>query len=140
MRKLIWICSTMIAVLAICVWLSSLGPYGTSYPIIFAAPALGLIAFFGVLSVSTDTSATKTISDSGMRIAITAAVVVMYMVLVGFGVFTSENYGGMSPMAQTLMTSFTSIVGVVVAFYFGASAYIEVQARRTKKGDKDAGQ
>jgi hypothetical protein len=122
----------MVSVLAICVWLSS---SNTSYPIIFAAPALGIITLFGVLWATTDITINSTVSDTSMRSAIAASAVVMYMVLVGFGVFTDEKYGGMSTMAQTLLTNFTTVVGIIVAFYFGTSAYLEGQVKKTKKDD-----
>ncbi len=136
MAKLKWVATLVVAVLAFCVWLSK--HYNSNYPIKFAAPALGVITFFTMLSVTTDTSATKVVSDSSMRSAITAALVVMYMVLVGHGVFIIGKDAAdqaLSPMAQTFLTSFTSIVGVVVAFYFGTSAYIEVQSRKYNSRD-----
>jgi hypothetical protein len=34
------------------------------------------------------------------------------------------------PITQTLLSNFTGIVGVVIAFYFGASAYVEAHSKR----------
>ena len=133
MKKILFVAAAVVITIAVCVWLSS---KNTTYPIIFAAPATGVMAFFGLLAILTETK-TETVSDATMRSAVAGALVIMYMVVVGFGVFTGENYGGMSPMAQSLMTSFTSIVGIAVAFYFGSSAYVQgVQSRKKRNDEK----
>jgi len=38
---------------------------------------------------------------------------------------TPEAGGKQAEMAQSLLASFTSVVGIVIAFYFGATAYID---------------
>jgi peptidoglycan/LPS O-acetylase OafA/YrhL len=121
MKKLLVVATAIVLTIGICVWLSS---KETTYPIIFAAPATGVMAFFGILAILAETR-TEPASDAIMRGAMAGALVIMYMVVVGFGIFTGPGYGGMSPIAQTLMTSFTSIVGIAVAFYFGSSAYVQ---------------
>ena len=134
MKKILVVAAAIVSTIAICVWLSS---KETTYPIIFAAPATGVMAFFGILAILTENKA-EPVSDATMRSAVAGALVIMYMVVVGFGIFTSKGYGGMSAMAQSLMTSFTSIVGIAVAFYFGSSAYVQGMQSREKKSDEKA--
>jgi hypothetical protein len=136
MKKILYVATAIVLTIAVCVWLSA---KETTYPIIFGAPATGVMAFFGLLAVFTETK-TETVSDATMRSAVAGALVIMYMVVVGFGIFTGVNYGGMSAMAQSLMTSFTSIVGIAVAFYFGSSAYVQgIQSRKKNIDEKSEG-
>jgi len=65
-----------------------------------------------------------------MRTAITAAIVTVYLVLVGLVAFMTKGPKELLPITETMLTSFTSIVGVVLTFYFGASAYIQVQKKK----------
>jgi hypothetical protein len=78
-----------------------------------------------------------------MRTAMAGAIVVEYLTLVGTLAFFVQ--GQMSPIAQTMLTSFTSVVGIVIAFYFGASAFVQVQRekrdeRKAKNEEKTADQ
>ena len=95
--------------------------------LIFGVVATSLVTFFGFLSMGMAERPTSYIPDQLMRSAITASVVVTFLVMVGFGTFFVEQAGGMPPIAQALLTSFSSIVGVVVAFYFGSSAFIDAK-------------
>ena len=134
MKKLVLISISIIVTLGTCVWLSARPDGGTSYPIIFAAPATSIMTFFGLISLLSEKE--ENISDSTMRSAITGALVVMYIVVVGYGIFTAEGYGGISSFGQTLLTSFTSIVGISIAFYFGSSAYIQKNEDNKHDGSK----
>jgi arginine exporter protein ArgO len=48
----------------------------------------------------------------------------------------------MPPIAQTMITNFTTVVGIVIAFYFGASAFVHLQREKQKnrkaKADENA--
>jgi len=52
------------------------------------------------------------------------------------GIFFVTN-NKMPEIASTLLTNFTSIVGVIVAFYFGASAYTEIRTKNAEKKEQD---
>ena len=104
------------------------------------AIACGLITFFFFVAVGPDKS-TSPPSDHTLRMAIAAGVVVQYLVLVGFVAFFEVTAGSPAPkfppIAESLISSFTAIVGVVVAFYFGSSAYIESRSK-TSSDRKDS--
>ena len=50
-----------------------------------------------------------------------------YLVLVGMVAYfaNGDAFGKLLPITETMLASFTATIGVVIAFYFGASAYIE---------------
>ena len=52
--------------------------------------------------------------------------------LVAFFNRASDATGNISPVTQTLLSNFTSVVGVVVAFYFGSSALMQMKGDRVK--------
>ena len=90
-----------------------------------ATVATSIITFFGILNFGSDKR--SSFSDERLRSAIAASSTMTYLVLVGTaGLFTS---GGQSPISQLLLTSFTATVGVIIAFYFGSSAYVAGKAK-----------
>jgi hypothetical protein len=95
--------------------------------------AVAIISFYGFLWYGTQRHGS--IDEGDMRGAITVAVVTVYLVLVGFVAFyrpISEDAGLKLPeITSTMISSFTTLVGIIVPFYFGTSAY--VQAKREEK-------
>jgi hypothetical protein len=68
------------------------------------------------------------ITGESMRTAMAGAIVVEYLALVGTLAFFVQ--GEMPPIAQTMITNFTTVVGIVIAFYFGASAFVQLQREK----------
>ena len=101
--------------------------FGSVYPPIFAITSTGILTFFYLLHHALRISPDTPIQDRDIRIAVTGAFTTMYLALVGFGAFMRMPVEGQreAPMAESLVISFTSLVGVVIAFYFGTSAYLE---------------
>jgi uncharacterized membrane protein len=101
--------------------------------------AVAVITFYGFLWY--ETRRHDAISESDMRRAITVSLVTVYLVLVGVVAFytpVDPNSGRKLPdISNTMISSFTTLVAIVVPFYFGASAY--VQAKREGR-QKDQGQ
>ena len=63
-------------------------------------------------------------ADSVMRPTIAATFVLVFLALVSVtAFFTSETEEVASPIASNLLSNFATLTGVVVAFYFGASAF-----------------
>jgi len=56
-----------------------------------------------------------------------------YIALVSMVAFSKES-GDLPDVGKTLVTNFTQLVGVVVAFYFGASAYVEGRRVLAERG------
>jgi hypothetical protein len=98
--------------------------FASFYPPIFSIISTGLIIFSYFVLLSMENNGA--LEDRDVRVAITCSVTVVYIGLVGFGVFVRIPIDEQeSPMAQSLLISFTSVVGIVLAFYFGTSAYLE---------------
>jgi hypothetical protein len=96
---------------------------------------IALITFFGFLILGSSKEQHEELTEKNMRLAVAASIVITYMVIVGTTIFFGEHIGKMPDLASTALTSFTSIVGVVVAFYFGGSVYTEIQEKKLGKKD-----
>ena len=94
-----------------------------------ATAVVAIVTFFGILSESDNVE-----NEKLFRKTITISVVTVYLVTVSTVVFFKGEWK--SPdVTQTLLASFTSVVGVVIAFYFGSSAYIEAKEKSKKQSD-----
>lgn len=84
--------------------------------------AIGIITFWGILIAYNDNQEEV---EGTIRIATAVTIITIYIIIVGIVTFYPLN-GPISDVTKTMLTSFTAIVGVVVAFFFGSSAYIRV--------------
>jgi hypothetical protein len=121
-----------VLLVVIAVSLVGTGAFETRKFIIFSVIASGLLTFFGFLWIGVQENADGALTEQAMRTAIAASAVASYLVLVGHGVFFVEDIGAMPPIAQALLTSFTTIVGIVLAFYFGSTAYLDAKKLQQK--------
>lgn len=112
--------------------------------------SLVIFTFYGIWSYE------RTVKDEpgsiAMRDAIAATVVVLYLVLLSWAVFfstgvsatrqadgsTNQGTESINAVTSALLTSFTSITAVVVAFYFG-SVTVDQVTRRRQERPKDQG-
>lgn len=94
---------------------------------------VAIITFFGFLILGLSKEKNKQLNEKNMRLAITASIIITYLVIVGITIFFGDNAGEMPEIASTTFSSFSSIIGVVVAFYFGGSVYSEIQAKKLEK-------
>lgn len=114
----------------------------SDYPIIVTIISTGVTTFFGFLAHQIRAHPKTGINDSSMRIAITASLVITYFVFVGYTAFydasTSGKSGnGVSDIARMAITSFTTIVGAAMVFYFGTSAYLQAKSTGTPKAQHE---
>jgi hypothetical protein len=98
-------------------------------PLAFCAIAAAIITFFSFVSDLRVSSFQTTLDEGALRRAIAASIVVEYLVLLGMFAFWEGGSETLPPVTQALVTSFTTVVGVVIAFYFGSAAYIEAKTR-----------
>jgi hypothetical protein len=100
--------------------------------------AVSIITFFGFLRAGTGPNGS--LDETVLRTAITVAVVSVYLILVSIVAFWSYERDvdaaaveELAPLAQTMVNNFTTIVGVVIAFYFTSAAYVEGKKEETKQ-------
>lgn len=115
--------------------LTSVGAYlsvqwGSNGPFIVVVVATMVISFVSLLVLTQRNKERWEVTESTMRNAIAGAIVIAYLVLVGIVAFFTEGPEKLPAISQTMVTNFTTIVGVVIAFYFGASAYVQASAQR----------
>jgi membrane protease YdiL (CAAX protease family) len=102
--------------------------------------AAAMISFYGILWKGLNKDGV--IDESDMRTAITVSLVTVYLVLVGVVAFYApirvntaneqQQANQLSQITTTMLTSFTTIVGIVVPFYFGTSAYVQVKREESQ--------
>ena len=99
-----------------------------NWPFITMGVGTGAITFFGLLFLfQAGEERWKTAEDS-IRTVIAGTIVMEYLALVGTVAFFVQ--GEMPKITETLLANFTTIVGIVIAFYFGSSAFVQVQRER----------
>lgn len=89
---------------------------------------LALTTFFGLLAASESSGRGWGLNKGGMRGAIAATMLVVYFFVLSLNAFQPFQWN-MSEMMQTMMTSFTTILGIMIPFYFGASAYVQTHTK-----------
>jgi hypothetical protein len=96
-------------------------PSGLSLSLALVATAV--ITFFGFLWRSGGPVG----DERDMRTALTVSIVTVYLVLIGLVAFLPAEPSPVQlpAITNTMLTSFTAIVGIVVPFYFGVSAYVQ---------------
>jgi len=90
----------------------------------------GLITFFGFISLGIK-KGDENLSKTEIRLAIVVSVMTMYLLLVGTVSFFAQG-GDLPIITDTMIGHFTTIVGVVIAFYFGTAAYEAVYGSNDK--------
>jgi 4-amino-4-deoxy-L-arabinose transferase-like glycosyltransferase len=102
---------------------------GYPAPLAFCTPAAGVITFFALLTERPLAQAKASSGDERLRQAIAGAVIVQYLVLVGIVAYFNNGADKLPPVTETMLTSFTTVASVVVAFYFGASAFVDAKGK-----------
>ena len=86
--------------------------------------AVAMTTFFGIMMLGDSLGGKWSLTKGGMRTAIAGSVVVTYLFLVSF--YSFVVYGGELPaITKSLLDSFTGIVGITIAFYFGTEAVLQ---------------
>ena len=100
---------------------------------------IALVTFFGLLAASESSGKGWGLNKGTMRGAIAATILVVYLFVLSMSAFVPYQ-GEMPPMMSTMMNSFTAIIGIMIPFYFGASAYVQSRSMEvdTNKDKKNA--
>lgn len=99
--------------------------------------SVGLVTFYGTMGMGINGRHRK-LSKYDVRLAIVISLITVYIVLVGTVVFFKKG-AELPPIAQMMITHFTTVVGVVIAFYFGTEAYEAVHKSVEKPAEDEEG-
>jgi hypothetical protein len=97
------------------------------------AMVLASATFFGLLAVSESFGRGWGLNKGGMRGAIASAILILYFFVLSMSMFQPYK-AGMPEQMKSMLDNFTTIIGIMIPFYFGASAYVQA---RTKDVDKE---
>ena len=90
-------------------------------PFSIGAILLGMYTFFGFFLLGLKLEQEVRIGPDILRTAITASIIIVYFYLVGLTAFFKSWPDEIPTLSQTFISNFTTIVGVVIAFYFTSS-------------------
>ena len=90
--------------------------------------SIAVVTFFGVLRLNRSAPDQALIMDAErLRTALACSLVITYLYIVCFTTFvrSATETGGVT---QSFIQSFSNVIGIAVAFYFGASAATQIFA------------
>lgn len=90
---------------------------------------VGIVTLLGTLMVFHHLSGSSKLENGEVRKALTVASLAVYFPLLGLLTFTGFTPAD-TELARTVVGSFTTLVGVVFAFYFGTRTAEEIQKMR----------
>jgi hypothetical protein len=96
--------------------------------------SLASVTFFGIMSFSQKSSGVWLQNKGGTRVAIMTSFMLVYFFLLGINVFLFPP-DEMAEITRTLIENFTYILGIVIAFYFGSSAYVQAHVKNSNSGE-----
>jgi hypothetical protein len=135
-RRILLITATMAFMV---IFVNCIAVLGIYYTPISTLP-LGLIAtavvtFASLIILCQEDSPNWSLTEQTMRTAVSGTIVFVYFCLI---VYSTFNYvpDQQTPITGTLIANFSAIVGVVIASYFGASAYVQGRTKDKKEDGK----
>ncbi|HEX7026208.1 MAG TPA: hypothetical protein VF268_03135 [Gammaproteobacteria bacterium] len=84
--------------------------------------AVGIVSFYGFMGLGVKDAVFK-ISRADIRLATVVSLLTSYLALVGTVSMFAQG-DDLPEITKTMLTHFTTIIGVVIAFYFGSEAYL----------------
>jgi hypothetical protein len=125
----------IIVITSTCVWLDWF--VGSPWPLSVALVTTAILSFMSCIFMSEMHGRTWISEPSDIRATIAVSLIIEYAVLVGLVVPFTGGAERLPAITQTVITSFSSILGVIIAFFFGTSAYVQAQERRGQQQPTD---
>lgn len=91
--------------------------------------SVGVITFFGVIGVNRSARGQQALGGENLRTAIACSLVISYLFIVCFTTFVA-NPKTAGAVTQEFVKSFSNIIGITIAFYFGASAAAQIAEKK----------
>lgn len=96
---------------------------------------LAFFTYFGFMAISQSLGQGWASNIGSMRTAIASGILVFYFFILSISIFFSAAYK-FSDFSQTMINNLTTIIGIIIPFYFGASAYVQAaQAQASSKNE-----
>jgi hypothetical protein len=97
--------------------------------------AVGLTSFYGFIGLGVSKKDQKLLKTD-IRLATVVSLLTSYLALIGtVSMFITGQE--LSEITKIMITHFTTIIGVVIAFYFGTEAYLIAQNKADQPKDID---
>jgi formate hydrogenlyase subunit 4 len=98
--------------------------------------SVGVVTFFGIIGLSRSSQKQQMPPAGSLRTAIACSIVISYLFIVCFTTFvkTSDQTGGVT---DWFMRSFSNVMSLTIAFYFGASAATQIFDKRKKEKEEE---
>lgn len=87
--------------------------------------SIGVITFFGVATLNSPKKYEQILGGEHLRTAIACSLVMSYLFIASFTTFVA-NATVVGEVTKTFVTSFSNVIGITIAFYFGASAAAQI--------------
>lgn len=94
--------------------------------------SIGVVTFFGITDLNRSPEDGRVFREENLRTAIAGSLVVTYLFLVCFNTFVrSAEQAGV--VTKEFIQSFSQVISVTIAFYFGATAATQIFGKRGGK-------
>lgn len=97
--------------------------------------AIGVVTFFGIAGLNRSPQDPPLLTDERLRTAIACGLLMSYLYMVTFTTFVA-NALKVGEVTKAFVESFSSVMGITIAFYFGASAATQIFAKDKSASDK----
>lgn len=88
------------------------------------AIVLGLTTYFGFVAISQSQNKEWATNIGSIRTAITSSVLAIYFFILSVSILLQPE--ALGEFGKTMVNTFTTIVGIIIPFYFGASVYAQI--------------
>ena len=118
----------VLAVVGSLLWSFRLVPE-SDFVISVTAFSIGVVTFFGITDLNRSAEGSRLFREEDLRTAIAGSLVVTYLFIVCFTSFVkSADTAGI--VTREFIQSFSQVISVTIAFYFGATAATQIFGKR----------
>jgi hypothetical protein len=128
---------TLLKLATILIVLAVVGPLLWSFRLVpesdfvvsVTAFSIGVVTFFGITDLNRSAEDSRLFREENLRTAIAGSLVVTYLFIVCFTSFVrSADMAGI--VTREFIQSFSQVISVTIAFYFGATAATQIFGKR----------
>jgi hypothetical protein len=135
---------TVLKLAGIIIFIAIAGPLFWSFRLVpesdfivsVTAFSIGIVTFFGITELSRSPKDTRLFREENLRTAIAGSLVVTYLFIVCFTSFV-KTADAAGVVTREFIQSFSQVISVTIAFYFGATAATQIFGGR-KGNEQDA--